>query len=1743
MVRLKCHWLVLMLIFFSYSVSAQVTAGFTIVPPSNNCNPAIYSFANTSTGTGLTYSWNFGVYPGVNSVFTNPSTTYLDCGTFTVKLVVTDTTGAKDSTTQTVNIRCSPIASFSPTVTTGCQPLASAFNNTSTPGSGSITSSVWDFGDGSIGSGANPSHTYNSAGCKNVTLIVTNSFNCVSDTTLNNVVCVNPLPIVNFNANTTTSCAAPLSTNYQSIVNSGNGPYTYQWTFQGGQPSTASAPNPTVVYNSPGSFATTLIVTDANGCADTLVKNNYIVISNYVAGFTIANSQRCASIPTRVTANSTNNPIGWQWTVTPAINIPGATTSSTNLTFPTGGSYDICLTTSYAGGCSAQQCTTLVINNAPTAGFGTQGLLNTCLLPNPVTFIDSSVGQGLLYAWSFPGGSPSIANTATPPIVTYDSCGSYAVTLTVENSLGCRSTISKPNLIELTCPQTSYTVVPSTGCLPLTASFSGTATGTPVAWLWNFDDLNSGANNTSTLQNPTHIFNTAGCYEVRLTTTDIQGCTSNYSLPAAVCAGARPLGNFSANPPTNCANQPIYFADSSTGTFVYTQYVWGYTDTTGFVNFSVLQNPNHTFYDAGIWDITLIVSNYGCADTITKDDLVRTLVPVSSPRVRSNCSNPLSVTLDGSTSEGADHYSWIILGGSPANDTSATLVATFPGPGSYTASLLVSNDSTGCTDFQTVVVNISNYGAAFTGTPLTGCAPLVSCFSSFSTTAISYDWQAIDANGTIIATDSITSPCFTFTEPGAYDVQLIVADSLGCIDTVYKPQYVIATGPAVNFIGTPVLGCAPLNVSFTDSSVGIGLAQWNWSFGDSLSAGNNTSTQQNPTHLYNRGGKYSVLLSVTDSNTCTADTLLVDYIQVNEPNIQYTDTTTLSCQGSLTCYTINPIDTSLDYFWDFGDGTLDTSVSPCHLYTQAGIYNAMVTVIDNIGCTDTVLRPDTSRIVNPQLDFVADTTFSVCPPLAVSFTNLSTGIDSAVTWNWSFGNGQISTFKDPFHIYTSAGLFTVTLISTTQSGCSDTLIFPDYIDISGPSAFIATAPTSGCVPHTTCMSATTVSATNITWNFGDGTVLTGASDSVCYTYTRTGSFYPELILGDAGCIFSLPMGRVDVVGTAAGFSTDTTELCGQGTVSFTDTSNGTSAAAAWLWTFGDSVNGQPSSSPVQNPTHTYASPGTYRVTQNVVSTNGCLDSAFTFVTVYPLPNPSVSVSDSTPCAPETVFFTSTTGPANSINSLLWNFGDTLSGTANTSTLQNPSHNYTTSGTYTVSLTEVDTNGCTAATNTVVFAKDNPVATFTAQDTCLDTQPIVFTNGTLNSNTYSWSFGDGNSSTQQNPTHSYADTGIYAVSLITLNDYCSDTATGTVQIFGLPVADFSLSANTICGAPASFSLTNLSTQATSYLWDFGNNSTSTLTNPSADYTAVGNYNILLTATSINGCIDTASRPVTVYPKPDLQNLSISPAEGCQPLEVTFDANGAIAETFVWNFGTDTTYLSTGSSVASYTYPDTGSYSISLWATSVDGCKDTLVLTDAVTVYGLPVATFDAFIDSTSYPYDGTVVFTNTSQNANSYYWDFGDGNSSTETNPSHRFDEINIYTAMLIASTNYNCLDTAFKQLNVYKKALYVPNALQPDYNGVGELVQVWKPNGIGLKTYKAQIFDQWGKLLWQSEMLDETRPAEGWDGTYNGVAMPQDVYVWKIEAVFVDGAIWPGMSYPSDEGGGTKTIGSVTLVR
>lgn len=321
-----------LLIISVVGLKAQPVADFSFVAPTPNCNPAVYSFTNLSTGIApLSYEWNFGVYPGINSVFQNPSTTFLNCGNFNVQLIVTDGIGIKDTVTYPIVIWCLPTAIYSVNNSSGCLPFNEGFTSTSTPGSGILTDFVWDFGDGYSGTGTNPYHTYQDEGCKLVTLIVTNSYNCVADTTISNVLCVYTPPQAGFTSSVSTSCSVPFTVSYQDTSSYGLAPYNYQWIFDGGFPATDTTANPVVTYNSAGNYTAVLIVTDANGCTDTITHDNYIVIANNTAEIDLNSNHGCPPFSLTLNGFSSSNPIGWNWNISPSGIILDSTVQSTSV--------------------------------------------------------------------------------------------------------------------------------------------------------------------------------------------------------------------------------------------------------------------------------------------------------------------------------------------------------------------------------------------------------------------------------------------------------------------------------------------------------------------------------------------------------------------------------------------------------------------------------------------------------------------------------------------------------------------------------------------------------------------------------------------------------------------------------------------------------------------------------------------------------------------------------------------------------------------------------------------------------------------------------------------------------------------------------------------------------------------------------------------------------------------------------------------------------------------------------------------------------------------------------------------------------------------------------------------------------------------------------------------------------------------------------------------------------------------
>lgn len=1303
----------------SKNIYAQVNADFTINYQYPNCSPTVITFVNKSTGYGtLTYEWNFGQgNSGVNSTQSNPSTTYDKCGTYNVTLTAINGNGKRNTITKKVITNCKPLANFKVTGGQGCLPSTATFTSTSLPGSGTIVDYVWDFGDGFGGTGANPSHTYTTSGCKTVTLIITNSNGCIDDTTFTNIVCPADAPEADFTSSNPNSCYAPLNVDYAPNVTGNSPPYTYQWNFSGGTPATSTASNPKITYDTPGFYNTQLIATDSKGCTDTIVKNNYVLIGTNIADFKLSATKGCVpfSVYCEFPVKSAVNNLSWEAT---GSSVTTGTGSEFLTTYTSPGTYQICLSATYPGNCVVKKCTTITVGSRPQADFTVTGNQETCAPPlNNVIFTSQSSGVGnLSYQWSFPGGNPASSALATPPAVNYSSCGNYTVALVVRDQGGCADTLKIDSLVKINCPVSNVVVSAQKGCAPYDVTFNSTgSTGNPVKWWWNFGDTTNTNIIQSTQQNPSHIYKKMGCFDVKLIIENALKCRDTINLTSFICTGSKATANFSANPTNLCAGLPVSFTNLSIGIDSKTKYYWDFKGSPPFDIMSTAKSPNYTYADTGIFDVALVVSNNGCNDTLNIPRLIKVKPPIAVLTIEKSCVDKNNVTLHGEKSVGADTYEWSIPGGSPSSSNSSFVNVHFNAVGDYPATLTVTNNSTGCSNTAKQTIYVRHVKADFTAPKREGCPPFEACLQNLSVDAKTYQWYITNQNGTSYFWGKAENPCPTLTYPGVYNVKLIATDVNGCSDTIYKPQYITVYGLNARFSGG-IEACAPVTVPFTDQSsspTSVPVA-WNWDFGDPLSGTDNYSTQQNPSHTYTRDGLFQIVLAITDNHGCVSSyTSNTNAVMASKPATKFLASDTVVCLGNSICFKDQSkgIVQDFRYRWDFGDNSPVTSVpNPCYTYKDTGWYSVKLAISNWWGCKDSLTKYQYIHVVTPNANFSADSVATSCPPLQVHFSNLSTGSDTTTKWLWDFGDGSSSATKSPFHIYTKAGSFDVKLTMTTANGCSNTITFKKYINITGPVANVTATPAEGCAPLNVFFKAQSANTIYYIWNFGDGSVQQLAKDTISYTYTQNGIYHPKLILNDGlGCVYSLPLDSVTASIPTASFKFTPQSLCNSGQVNFTDSSSSLVKITNWNWSFGDPSSGGNNTSTLQNPIHFYNVPGNYRINLQMKDRLGCTSTVEDSLTVHPNPKAGFSLSTNEICPVNTVQFTDSSVSSEPIAAYQWNFNDAASGSQNTSTLPSPSHLFNQPGTYTAKLLISSVYGCKDSTERTVTVRNYPPA--------------------------------------------------------------------------------------------------------------------------------------------------------------------------------------------------------------------------------------------------------------------------------------------------------------------------------------------------------------------------------------------------------------------------------------------------
>lgn len=1292
----------------STAAIGQVTADFS-ANVTASCSPLVVRFTDQSSGNITSWKWSFGN----NNVSTqqNPGAVYLQPGMKDVSLIVSD--GITYDTLvmpSFIEVYQDPQADLEANITTGCTPFDVCFSDITVPGSGNIVSWLWDFGDGTSSTDQAPCITYSNPGSYTVTLLVKDDNGCESQITYPNLIEAADTLHADFTSDVNASCEAPLLVRFTNTSSPSNG-LTYLWDFDFGPRSLQK--DPALRYTTDGLYTVKLIATNSFGCKDTMTKVNFIAVEPLTADFTSDVTIGCVGTPVSFTDLSTSNPNTWFWDFGDG----GSDTVKNPIhTYNTAGTYTVHMFAANSGSCSDSIVKTsyITISEAPAASFAGDNL-SACAVPHTVNFTDASV-DAVSWFWDFGDGNTS---TLQNPSHTYtdDTTGTFSVTLTVTGANGCANTTTMNDLVAIIPPAADFAADTLSGCLPLQVQFSDSSVSgqSIVSWFWDFGD-----GNTSTLQNPTHTYTDPDVFDVSLVIVNNEGCTDTIERNSYVRAGNKPTSDLSVSTRDLCLFGSVNFMDQSTSNA--NQWLWYFGDG----NTSADQNPTYAYSDTGIFTITLIAMSNGCRDTIVKPDYIHIAPPDAKFGVHMSCDTPYTVEFT-DISLAPDNWLWSFGDGTTSNLQNP--VHTFATRGRYTVTLTVEDTTSGCYDIEALEVWISDPVADFYSDTLIGCYPLSVTFQDTSIDPQTYFWE------TAGMTSTEREPQFVYTTPGIYDVTLIITDVHGCTDTLVRPDYITVLGPTAEFGATPTAGCAPLFTELTDSSTTFmsSIVAWTYDMGN----GDSLFTQ-NPSYTYQQTGTYTVKLTVEDGNGCFDTRVRSRYIKPSFPKPDFTGDT-LSCISGTAEFINTSTGNGVNYLWDFGDGMTSVDADPIHYYDSVGTYTITLTVTDLNGCDSTIVRPDFVTISDPVANFYADNTFSPCPPLVVGFHDSST--NDIVSWFWDFGDGSTSTLKDPSHVYLTPGNFTVSLITETAKGCSDTSVQADLVVVLGPTGTFSFTPQNGCLGNEVEFDATTQNTMYHTWDYGDGIVEDGPEDTT-HIYSTTGVNYPVLILDDGqGCILAITNQDSVVIGEmSTEFTASTNYLCKSGDVSFTDQSSGFPAIQNYMWLFGDG-----DTSSALNPTHTYTTPGVYDVT--LITDNGhCFDTLVKpgYIVIDGGPQAGFSMSAQTGCMPHKVSFQDTTVSDSTVVSWFWDFGN-----GQVDSVANTTATYTAAGDYPVTLIVTSISGCidTLVDTITVF----PLPTVSSiPDTTIcfgDTIQLV----TTGANTYSWNPATGlDTATNESP---------------------------------------------------------------------------------------------------------------------------------------------------------------------------------------------------------------------------------------------------------------------------------------------------------------------------------------------------------------------------------------------------------
>lgn len=1083
---------------------------------------------------------------------------------------------------------------------------------------------------------------------------------------------------------------------------------------------------------------------------------------------------------------------------------------------------------------------------------------------------------------------------------------------------------------------------------------------------------------------------------------------------------------------------------------------WDFGDGTGTSWSTSTAKQSHTYSAKGTYTVKLIDSNLCGKDTAKYTFVIGDKpIAVASSDKTSGCAS-LTVNFKDLSTGTLTSRNWYFNDPNcppgQNNVSNANPTHVFTQPGTYNVILTASNNCGPTYDTIKVVV-YSKSRASFLLSS-SGCSPVKIKFTNTTgetfSKGYSYKWDFGDGTSSVLR----DPPDKTYTTSGLYVIRLVSFDTCG--NDTFRQNLTVYGKPKADF-SWPTQGvCKKAPFTFTNTTTGGGL-NFFWSFGDNTG----TFSQNNVfsiSHTFDSAKSYTVRLIAETSAGCR-DTI-TKTVTINPlPIADFTIVNSNGCSPLSSSFTNTSVHNGLGginnmtFLWTFGLGSTSTSKDASstfyNLPKKDTIYNIKLHGTNSYGCVDSITKKVTVYPY-PKANFSLSP-LSGCAPLQVSTKNISvpndTGSISIMSFIWKLRNGLTSKVIDTaFYLnasLTKDTIHNVELVAISEHGCRDSTIRPITVFPKPVSSFI-TDLSSGCKPLSVNFTNNSfpndtgsISIMKFKWLFTEKDTTSVVNPKFVFNqnYDFDTVYNVKLVgISEHGCRDTSTYNITLHPDAKSNFKPSMVAGCGPLSVSF---SNASKNGSTFSW-FVDNVK----KDTTFNFTYVFQSrpifDSIYTVKLTSLSPFGCKSDTFEFpIIARSIPVASFISSKDTFCYPDKIQFFN-----QSLNAYKykWYLGD---GTY--TNLTNPSHFFiknpdpSKDTTYFIWLESTSPNNCKDTSTGTMTVLPYPVPKFTIdKDNGCSPLTVQFNNQSQNSRDFIWYFGDGFSDKTNTPLHTYYNNGprdtVYRAILFTYTLDCSDSESVLLPVYRPTDAYYKFDRVDPCD-DGFFQFENLSTNGSTYIWDFNDGTSSNASDPLHLFPTSSSqdtiYNVKLTSISPRLCRDSLVRQVKLP-----QRLFVDFVDGshnlCIPGEVRFQNLSKGAVTYIWDFGD-------GEGSASrnpvHQYLREGVFKYKLKAFDPNGCSDSVASTGIVKVAETPIARFSFSPNKGKIP-NSTIYFNSLSFSIVSliYGWEFGDpgsgGNNTTSIkDPNHYFTDSGWFKVSHFVS-NGTCSDTAVDYVRI-----------------------------------------------------------------------------------------------------------------